>query len=254
MAELLKAVYVSVAEKEFSIPGREQTDSRITLLTSVHRKDVRKLRGMALEAIELSQPMSLGASLISHWLGTPALRSPAGKPLPIPRLRTAEPTVSFEDIVSMFTQDIRPRALLDEYVQQGILSVDHNDMVHLHMEALVPDKNLEAKSYFFAQTIHDHIAAASHNLMGEKPPFLDRYVWGSELSEKDAACLSVIAEKAAMRALKAINQSAVEFEQASADSGSPRNFRIHFGTFYYSTPNTVPGESGPQKPEQEEKT
>ena len=38
MLEELKRVFVQVADEEFVINGKRQTDSRITLLTGVHRK------------------------------------------------------------------------------------------------------------------------------------------------------------------------------------------------------------------------
>ena len=49
LIRLLKELYVEVAETSFSMPGRTQTDSRINLLTGVHRKDVRMLRGRGRE-------------------------------------------------------------------------------------------------------------------------------------------------------------------------------------------------------------
>src|SRR3974390_1739599 len=45
LAQLLKDIYVDVAEGAFPLSGKAQTDSRLSLLTGVHRKDVRALRG-----------------------------------------------------------------------------------------------------------------------------------------------------------------------------------------------------------------
>ena len=43
--ELLRELYVNVAENDFGLPDKEQTDSRVSLLTGIHRKEVRRLRG-----------------------------------------------------------------------------------------------------------------------------------------------------------------------------------------------------------------
>jgi len=43
ISEIFNTVLVSIAESEFTIAGKSQTDSRISLLTGVHRKDVRRL-------------------------------------------------------------------------------------------------------------------------------------------------------------------------------------------------------------------
>jgi len=45
LSRLLKEVYVDVAREELPLEGRAQTDARLSLLTGVHRKDVRRLRG-----------------------------------------------------------------------------------------------------------------------------------------------------------------------------------------------------------------
>ena len=41
LIDLLKSIYVEVALKEFTLEKKRQTDSRISLLTGVHRKDVK---------------------------------------------------------------------------------------------------------------------------------------------------------------------------------------------------------------------
>jgi hypothetical protein len=40
VAELLKSLYVEVAARELTLEERPQTDSRVSLLTGVHRKEV----------------------------------------------------------------------------------------------------------------------------------------------------------------------------------------------------------------------
>ena len=136
-------------------------------------------------------------------------------------------------MVAHFNQDMPARSLLDELVKNGILSVDHEDMVHLNAEAMAPSKNIDQKALLFSHTLHDHIAAAGENLCGTNPPFLDRYVWNADLQPEDAERLSLIAEKAAMRALKTVNDAAQDMKKTSETVGQTGNVRIHFGTFYY---------------------
>ena len=65
-ADLLKEVFVDVAHREFRLDGTVPTDSRISLLTGVHRKDVRRLRsegGTSLAALPAN--ITLGAQLVN---------------------------------------------------------------------------------------------------------------------------------------------------------------------------------------------
>ena len=38
LAQLLRELFVNVAEHDFALEGKEQTDSRVSLLTGIHRK------------------------------------------------------------------------------------------------------------------------------------------------------------------------------------------------------------------------
>ena len=40
--ELVKELFVDVAETDFKLLGKQQTDSRINFLTGIHRKDVKR--------------------------------------------------------------------------------------------------------------------------------------------------------------------------------------------------------------------
>lgn len=233
LTEMMKVAFVTVAKEEFKVSGKSQTDSRIALLTGVHRKDVRRLLGRAPEKSSGRQ-QGLLANLIAQWLGTPELVDASGQAKPIPRNPHPDYKHSFISLAGALTNDIHPRALLDECLNRGIVKIDVDDMVYLVEESLVPAGNLDEKAHFFSQTIHDHISAAGHNLNGNQPPFLDRFVWHEGLTEEDAETIAATARKAAMNALKVVNNQAVELKQKNLDNGIQSDRRIHFGTFYYS--------------------
>jgi hypothetical protein len=231
--EMLKGAFVSVANEEFKVNGKSQTDSRIALLTGVHRKDVRRLLGRAPNKAN-SRQLGLVANLIAQWLAIPELLDEDGDPKPIPRNPQPNHKVSFTSLAEALTNDIHPRALMDECVNRGIVKLTDDDMVHLIVESLVPADDLDEKAHFFGQNIHDHIAAAEHNLNGNQPPFLDRFVWHEGLTEADTKMIAAAARRAAMNALKLVNNQAVHYKQQHYDEASRPEYKIHFGTFFYS--------------------
>lgn len=97
LLEMIKAAFVSVAKEEFKINGETRTVSRITLLTGVHRKDVRRLLGRVPKKINWQQ--GLIAQLITQWLGTPELIDQDGEPKPIPCHRQPDHKTSFFSLV-----------------------------------------------------------------------------------------------------------------------------------------------------------
>ena len=68
LAELLKETYVDVADRHFRLENKPATDSRVSLLSGVHRKDVRRLRGrVPADAGSMPESVALGAQLVAAW-------------------------------------------------------------------------------------------------------------------------------------------------------------------------------------------
>jgi hypothetical protein len=179
------------------------------------------------------------ANLIAQWLGTPDLLDKDGEPKAIPRNPHPDYKISFISLAETLTNDINPRALMDDCVSRGIIKLSEDGMVHLIVESLIPADDLDEKAHFFGQNIHDHISAAEHNLYGGEPPFLDRFVWHEGLSEEDVKAIAAAARKAAMHALKQINNQAIQHKEKHYNEADRPEFRVHFGTFFYSSRSHV---------------
>lgn len=233
MMETLKSVFVRVAEEEFRIAGKAQTDSRISLLTGVHRKDVKRLRNGSAAPLRQSEHASLSAQLFALWTGTPGYLDASGQPKPLPRLAGKAAGPSFESLVVSVSKDIRPRAVLDEWLRIGAAELDLDDCVRLNMEAFIPKKGIEEKLYYFGHNMHDHMAAVTHNLTGGTPPYLDRCAYYGQLSEASVAELAAAAQKAGMQALQGVNRHALELKTSDSGKADARH-RMTFGIYFYS--------------------
>jgi len=231
LSRLLKEVYVDVARQELPLEGRAQTDARLSLLTGVHRKDVRRLReeGGAGESLEQHAP--LGAAIAVRWTGDEAYLDGQGRPLPLPR-RGTPGSPSFDGLVGSVSTDIRPRAVLDEWLRLGVARLDEQDRVHLQVDAFVPSGDFDEKAFFFGRNTRDHLAAAAHNLRGDRPPMPDRAVYCGGLSERSAAELAGLAEEAGMDALQRVNKRARILKRRDA-SGADRGARITLGFYFF---------------------
>jgi hypothetical protein len=242
---LLKAVYVDVAAEEFTVPGREQTDSRVSLLTGVHRKDVKRLRAEGRGSHRAPASVTLGAQLVAVWTTDGRYLDANGRPKPLPRLASESKTgLSFEDLVASINTDIRPRVVLDEWLRLGVAVVDADDNISLVVDAFIPEKGFDEKAYYLGQNIHDHIATCAHNLDGAGQPMLERSVFSDELSMKSVAILADLAREQGMQALHALSRRAIELEREDATSGQPFQ-RINFGIYFYTEPS-------PPKPPKED--
>lgn len=235
LINMLKSVYVDVAEQDFPVPGKKQTDSRINLLTGVHRKDVKRLRSE--EDIPETRPMniSVGSQIVARWIGDKQLQNPDGTPKILPLQDQDEfSNDSFEGLVANIAKgDIRPRVVLDELMRLDMVELDPDHRVILKTSAFTPDKGQEEKLYFFGKNIQDHLNAGVHNLAGEKPPFFDRSVYYDELSQASINELTEMANKLGMEALMKINERALALQNADR-KGPDNHYRMNFGIFNYN--------------------
>lgn len=241
LQELLKAVFVEVAEKEFRLPGKEQTDSRISLLSGLHRKDVKRLRTEpATEESVTSRSIPLGAQVVSRWSGDPDYLDSDGLPRPIPRHGNNPDEPSFGRLVASISTDIRARALLDEWLQQGIVERSDDDKISLKLDAFVPQAGIDEKLFYLGNNLHDHAAAATHNICGDGKPLLERCVHYNGIASDRINSLQTMAETKGMKLLLDINRAAAA---AASPEASPATLgaaqeRFTFGIYFYRTPHT----------------
>src|SRR5512141_1251148 len=71
MLERVKKALVQEAADVLAVEDRGGSDSRIALLTGVHRKDVRRLREVLVEQAVLTPMASVTASVVARWISEP---------------------------------------------------------------------------------------------------------------------------------------------------------------------------------------
>ncbi len=231
LMEVARGVYVDVAREMLPDP-RARTDSRISLMTGVHRKELRRHREDAGGAAP--QPVTVGSQVAARWLGQPGLQDAEGRPLPLPRSAPAgEP--SFEALVEAVTRDIRPRAVLDDWMDQGLVVADAEGRLVLRAEAFLPQPGRAEQLFFFGRNLHDHIAAAAANVAGD-PVFFDRSVHYDGLSAEAAARLTAVARDLAQRMVLDVNRAALAIAEAddAKAAGAVRHARVNLGAYLFT--------------------
>ena len=235
LTKILKVIYVDVAEAEFSLSDKAQTDSRISLLTGVHRKDVRRLRNEDKDGFEPPSSIFLGAQLVAIWTTEAHFLDKSGKPAPLARLpgaNTPGGSGSFEELVTLVSKDIRPRAILDEWLRLGAVTINENDEVCLKVDAFIPARGFEEKLYYLGKNIHDHMAAARCNVQSKTPPFLERSVYYDQLTGESVKKLAILSEQKAMEILKELNTTARKMQNEDKRKKSADQ-RMNFGVYFY---------------------
>ena len=138
---------------------------------------------------------------------------------------------------------MRPRAVLDEWLRLGVASMDDKGQVILNRQAFVPEKGFDEKAFYFGRNIHDHLAATTHNLIGDGNPRLERSVHFGGLTDSSVKTLAAEAEKVGMEALLALNRLArekVEVDKGKTDA----NRRFNFGLYFFDQERSLDEQQG----------
>jgi hypothetical protein len=116
-AEVLRSVFVEVAEHDFSIPGRRPAQSRIAILTGLTRKEIAEQKNKLRTNREAMQESHLNrvTRVLLGWHTDSDYTGPYGMPLELPF--EARSGVSFTALVHKHSGDMAPQAMLDELLR-----------------------------------------------------------------------------------------------------------------------------------------
>lgn len=229
--QVIKRVYVEVAEEELARAGERPTDSRINVLTGVHRRDIRAYRtSPGGGEVDARRKVTMIATVLGRWLADPATVDAEGRPLPLPRSSESGP--SFDALVEDVSRDVRPRTVLDELVRQGLVEIDGDGLIRLEADAFFGPADLEQRVHFFAANVGDHLAAAAENLLAEEPRFMERAVFYNRLRSDSVDEIEAEARERATALLVDLNRFAHRRQDADLDAADGTH-RFRFGVFFY---------------------
>lgn len=243
LADTLRGLFVDVAINDMLTDPKSRTDSRISLLTGLHRKEIRRLRESAGGSDHAPEVVTLISQIVGKWAGSAAFTDADGRPRPLSRSIHSEVAdlPLFDALVASITTDVRPRAVLDDLLAHGVVHVDSADRVQLNTDAFIPRPGGEEQLFYFARNLHDHLAAAAANISaGDVAPFLDRSVHYDRLTPAQARSLQDYAQVAAHRALSDVNHRAREIAGPGAGEPCADQRRINFGIYIFGEPDLEP--------------
>lgn len=242
-APALKTVFVEAARRELGGSDAKPTDSALSVLSGVHRRDIREMGQAASPSDAQPKAPSVASQLFTRWLTDAALRGADDRPRPIPKSASGD-TLSFDALARQVSSDVHPRTLLDEMQRLGLVAVE-GDQVHLQAEAFVPQEGFEEMAGLLSDNVSDHLAAAVHNLQGVAPKFLEQSLFGSGLSPASAEALGDSARRLWQEAFRQMAaEAAAHLKRDAADHAT--SMRMRFGVYFYAEPKSASAPAAPR--------
>jgi hypothetical protein len=229
----LKQVFLEAAREELQQAGRKQTDSALSLLSGVHRKDVRTLTRLPRAGAGTGEgtPMNMASQVAGRWLSEADCLDDEGAPRVLPR---AGGTPSFDGLVSAISRDVRPRAVLDELLRLGMVE-EGAEGIRLLVPGFVPRQGFEEMAALLRDNLHDHAAAAAANLDTDAN-WLEQSLFADRLTAESAHQVHVAAARAwrvAFRSVMREAQARHAHDEIHADAAR-RTHRVRFGSYFYA--------------------
>ncbi len=231
LAAALKPLFIEQARQELLRRGQQDTDSAISLLSGVHRKDVREWRRNGLSG-RIAQELSISSQVFARWVQDPLYRDRSKRPRALPRLGAAP---SFESLARSVTQDVHPYTVLTELLRLGLVQVrtlKGVETVVPQRDGFVPPPGSRELLELFGANLGDHAGAAVGNLLGQ-PARLEQSVFADGLSAESAAALGALARKLwaqSRRAMIAEATRRVEAARGRADASC----RVRLGSYFWA--------------------
>lgn len=243
-SQALKKVFLQQAMIEADRVGSKKTDSALSLLSGLQRRDVQQVR-LALEEqpITAITRSTVPAEVIGKWLANSHL-------YPDCLLFNADdPTViSFENLVWSISKDKHPRSILNELIRIQVVDWDEEtNLVSLQRRAFLPNQHSEQSYQLFSRIASDHLAASIHNLQTtEQDKFLDQAVFVDGLTQDSI----VILEQYSRKKWQAFMQEMLTLADILSESDKQKinsNKRLTVGMFYNAEEDTHTLSTKPNK-------
>lgn len=140
-AEVARQAFVDVAGRDFSLPKRKISLSRIAIMTGLSRKEAARL------AREGKNKRALGSSIFNRvtrvlqgWYTDPDFTGPYGVPLDL-QFDDLARKASFSELVRRYSGDMPARAMLDELLRVGAARVEgESGLIRVLSRSYIPEK------------------------------------------------------------------------------------------------------------------
>lgn len=232
VSELVKRVYVREAQRRFA-DAEGVTSTRLSLLTGLNRKEIRRLTSEAAGEKRPEDIASFASATHAAWRSVRRWRDRDGNAKPLPRRSTGR-QASFEDLVYSITLEHRPAAVLEELERLGYATEDADGTVHLNAKAFMTQRSFGDRLLPLGENLEDHANAAVTNVLSPQPQFLERSVFSDALSADSVAVLARQAQEQWQRMHDATIEQAILAEKADAKAGREGDMRVRVGMYFYA--------------------
>ncbi|MBI3782352.1 MAG: hypothetical protein HY270_03015 [Deltaproteobacteria bacterium] len=249
---LVREAFVEAAERDFALPFKRQTDSRVSLVTGLNRKEVAQLRRQVASDKVVEVEDTLLTHLIGRWMAGPPYATPDGVARRLPYEATNARAASFarltRDVVGV---DIPVRSVLDELLRTGAAALLPNGDVELRREVHVPATDVEGKLALLGSDPAEVFRTIIHNIEQPDTPWLQRKIVYDNIGSDALPQLKEEARRIGTEYMRRANALLASYDRdRHPGAAGGKRSRVVLGTYYFEedTPSDVLPPAEEEKP------
>jgi len=226
----VKRTYIDVAEKELLRDGYKQTDSRLSVLTGIHRKRVKVLRAEPLSEPDNDFRRNHMAHIIHQWQHDKKFLDQLGKPK---QLTWKKNNAEFVQLVKQHGGGVPVRAALAELIRTGIIEKTQDGFITLKKTSYLPESEV-AMLKIFAKSVTDLLETIDYNLQTKEKDHFQKYVDFDNLPLECLADFQRFSNEKAMVLLNELNDWLQKHDRDSNPTvkGTDR-YQAGIGIYYF---------------------
>ncbi len=237
-AQLAKRLYLEVAEEDFALPFKRQTDSRIALVTGMTRKEIAQLRRQRDTDTDLPEVEDSAVThVIGRWMAGPPYATPDGIPRRLSYESATRDAPSFSRLVRELGPDVPVRAVLDELLRLGSVALTPGGEVELRGEAHIPAGAGEGRFALLGSDPGELFSTIVHNIEHDEAPWLQRKVSYDNIGSEALPALREEARQAGQDVIRRANALLASYDRdRRADAPGGARTRAVVGVYYFEEP------------------
>ena len=240
-SRIVKQVYLDVAEQEFTLPFKQQTDSRLSLVTGINRKEIAQLRRRTKAPQTPDVEDTLVTHVIGRWIAGRPYADADGTPRRLPYESDQAHAASFARLVRELGTDIPVRSVLDELLRVGAVALHPDGDVVLQQEAHIPAADAAGKLTLLGSDPAELFTTIMHNIEHPEAPRLQRKVVYDNIGAEALPQLQATARRIGEAFIRRANALLASHDRdRTPEAAGGKRSRVVLGVYYFEEQGTPP--------------
>jgi len=236
-ADTVKTVFVEVARKDFQLPGRKQTQSRIAIITGLTRKEVGRINDLLdRKATPSTANLNRVGRVLAGWHQDPDFTGPYGLPL---ELDFDEGKYSFSALVHRYSGDMPARAMLEELKHVDAVKSLAGGKIRALTRSYIPAHVDTAHIQFMGVALRDLAETLDFNLNQDlEGGYFERRVWTpTGIAPRDMSQFDSLVTEKGQQFLETLDNWLTTRETELENLPDEEKIKVGVGVYLFSDAN-----------------